>query len=83
MRNAFLRGYKPWNDPNDGPETNMSVSFLNYYAWDKNHTIIQRLELNPYDYKFYTNEIWRQRRKHHSSYNHHWDALGGYNIQWR
>ena len=82
VRNAFLRGYKPWNDPNDGPETNMSVSFLNYYAWDKNHTVIQRLELNPYDYKFYTNEIWRQRRKHHSSYNHHWNALGGYNIQW-
>ena len=83
VKDAFLRGYKPWNDPNDGPATNMSVSFFNYNEYDKNHYIITRLELNPSSNKFEVNFIYRQRRKHRSSYNHHWKNLSNYVIKWR
>lgn len=84
IKDASVRGYNPWNDPNDGPATNMSVSFFNYNEYDKNHYIITRLELDPYDSKFKVNAIYRQRRKHRSSYNHNWKGItDNYVIKWR
>lgn len=84
VKNAFLRGYSQRNDPYSGPQTNLSVSFYNYYGGAQNMDILYRLELNPWDHDFQINEIYRQRRKHHHDYDHLWlSATGNYNIKWR
>lgn len=84
IKDASVRGYRPWNDPNDGLATNMSVSFFNYNEYNKNHYIMARLELDPYDSKFKVTSIYRQRRKHKSSYNHNWENItSNYVIKWR
>lgn len=83
VHDAFKRGYSPWNNPNEGVSTDMSLSFFNYYAWAQNHTIATRLELDPTTYKFQLRWIYRQRRKHHGDYSHKWWGLGGYVTKWR
>lgn len=82
IRNASKRPYNPY-EVNDGPLTDMSVSFQNYYGGDKNHQIISRIDQNPWNWNFELHEIWRQRKKHHSSYSDYWDGLGGWTIKCR
>lgn len=82
IRNASKRNYNPY-EVNDGPLTDMSVSFQNYYGGDKNHQIISRIDQNPWNWRFELHEIWRQRKKHHSSYSDYWDGLGGWTIKCR
>ena len=82
IKDAYKRHYNPY-EVNDGPLTNMSVSFQNYYGDDKNYQTISRLDQNPWNWKFEMHEIWRQRKKHHGSYSDYWDGLGGYTIKCR
>ena len=82
IRNAYKRHYNPY-EVNDGPMTDMSVSFQNYYGGDKNYQTISRIDQNPWNWNFEVHEIWRQRKKHHSSYSDYWDGLGGWTIKCR
>ncbi len=82
IKDAYKRHYNPY-EVNDGPMTDMSVSFQNYYGDDKNYQTISRLDQNPWNWKFEMHEIWRQRKKHHGSYSDYWDGLGGYTIKCR
>lgn len=82
IRNAYKRPYNPY-EVNDGPLTDMSVSFQNYYGDNKNYQTISRIDQNPWNWRFEVHEIWRQRKKHHSSYSDYWDGLGGWAIKCR
>lgn len=82
IRNAYKRPYNPY-EVNDGPMTDMSVSFQNYYGDNKNYQTISRIDQNPWNWRFEVHEIWRQRKKHHSSYSDYWDGLGGWTIKCR
>lgn len=82
IRNAYKRPYNPY-EVNDGPLTDMSVSFQNYYGDNKNYQTISRIDQNPWNWRFEVHEIWRQRKKHHSSYSDYWDGLGGWTIKCR
>lgn len=82
IRNAYKRPYNPY-EVNDGPMTDMSVSFQNYYGDNKNYQTISRIDQNPWNWRFEIHEIWRQRKKHHSSYSDYWDGLGGWTIKCR
>ena len=84
IKDAYKRKYNPYEvSDNSSPMTNMSVSFQNYYGGDKNYQTISRIDQNPWNWKFELHEIWRQRKKHHSSYSDYWDGLGGYIIKCR
>ena len=82
IRNAYKRPYNPY-EVNDGPLTDMSVSFQNYYGDNNNYQTISRIDQNPWNWRFEVHEIWRQRKKHHSSYSDYWDGLGGWTIKCR
>lgn len=84
IKDAYKRRYNPYEvNDSSSPMTNMSVSFQNYYGGDKNYQTISRIDQNPWNWKFELHEIWRQRKKHHSSYSDYWDDLGGYTIKCR
>jgi hypothetical protein len=84
IKDAYKRRYNPYEvSDSSSPMTNMSVSFQNYYGGDKNYQTISRIDQNPWNWKFEVHEIWRQRKKHHSSYSDYWDGLGGYIIKCR
>ena len=82
IRNAYKRPYNPY-EVNDGPMTDMSVSFQNYYGDNKNYQTISRIDQNPWNWRFEVHKIWRQRKKHHSSYSDYWNGLGGWTIKCR
>ena len=82
IKDAYKRNYD-YDSTTTGPMTNMSVSFQNYYGGEKNYQVISRLDQNPWNWKFEVCEIWRQRKKHHSSYRHKWDDEEGYIIKCR
>ena len=84
IKDAYKRKYNPYEvSDNSSPMTNMSVSFQNYYGGDKNYQTISRIDQNPWNWKFEVHEIWRRRKKHHSSYSDYWEGLGGYIIKCR
>lgn len=84
IKDAYKRRYNPYEvSDSSSPMTNMSVSFQNYYGDDKNYQTISRIDQNPWNWKFELHEIWRQRKKHHSSYSDYWDGLGEYIIKCR
>lgn len=84
IKDAYKRKYNPYEvSDNSSPMTNMSVSFQNYYGDDKNYQTISRIDQNPWNWKFEVHEIWRRRKKHHSSYSDYWEGLGGYIIKCR
>ena len=84
IKDAYKRKYNPYEvSDNSSPMTNMSVSFQNYYGGDKNYQTISRIDQNPWNWKFEVHEIWRRRKKHHSSYSDYWKGLGGYIIKCR
>ena len=84
IKDAYKRKYNPYEvNDNSSPMTNMSVSFQNYYGGDKNYQTISRIDQNPWNWKFEVHEIWRRRKKHHSSYSDYWEGLGGYIIKCR
>lgn len=84
IKDAYKRRYSPYEvSDNSSPMTNMSVSFQNYYGGDKNYQTISRIDQNPWNWKFEVHEIWRRRKKHHSSYSDYWEGLGGYIIKCR
>lgn len=84
IKDAYKRIYNPYEvSDSSSPTTNMSVSFQNYYGGDKNYQTISRIDQNPWNWKFEVHEIWRRRKKHHSSYSDYWKGLGGYIIKCR
>lgn len=84
IKDAYKRRYNPYEvSDNSSPMTNMSVSFQNYYGGDKNYQTISRIDQNPWNWKFEVHEIWRRRKKHHSSYSDYWKGLEGYTIKCR
>lgn len=82
IKDAYKRNYD-YDSTTNGPMTNMSTSFQNYYGGEKNYEIISRIDQNPWNWKFEIHYVWRQRKKHHSYYRHKWNSEEGYTIKCR